>query len=305
MAVRTRAGIELIGSVLRYAAIAEEDTYRLLRLGRCDFDFDISELLLKENPTEELGAVAEAVEEAFSGTQIGHHHLVLYPPVSMAFMAPVAGGASPIERNQQLHWQAGELLGADADTFKIIVHPVRSETHPTAGAVDWFSVTVIRRPVHENLLALVEQVQAETAVHFTSSTHAASTVAAARFSKLEKRAADSAPVLMVGQYPDHYEYTLSQEGSWQTSCYDHNSNAGDVAYTALRMLKRFDVSPKALDDLLLYGPALKDETLTVLEPAVEIKAKRLNPFEAAGINLGAGQNDFAYWEYVTSIGVTL
>ena len=51
MDVRARAGIDIYGTVLRYAEVEQRGPrYRLLRLGSCDFDFDIAEAVLQGNP---------------------------------------------------------------------------------------------------------------------------------------------------------------------------------------------------------------------------------------------------------------
>ena len=55
MDVRARAGIDIYGTVLRYAEVEQRGPrYQLLRLGSCDFDFDIAEAMLQASPPEHV-----------------------------------------------------------------------------------------------------------------------------------------------------------------------------------------------------------------------------------------------------------
>ena len=306
MSARARVGLELVDSVLRYAAVEEADNViRLLRLGRCDFDFDAAQRLLGDEEESNVTALAEAVENALNGIEAVHFHVVVHPPACTTFMAPVAGGTSPAERNEQLHWEAGQLMSLDEESFKIVVHPLHTEDRESTGPVDWFYVTALRRDVYANLVALLEEARGRVVPHFTGSVHAASSVVHA-MDPVEAGPGEAAVSrLLVGQYTDHTEYTLCQPQRSFASAYWDRSDAGDAAYAAAQLVDRLDSRLTDIDELLLYGPDPDEQVLSDLTTLTGCSPERFNPFEALNVDTGQVEDDFSYWEYVPSVGVTI
>lgn len=307
MSARARVGLELVDSVLRYAAVEEtDDVIRLLRLGRCEFDFDAAQRLLADEQGSNVTALAEAVENVLDGIDAVHFHVVVHPPACTTFTAPVAGGTSPAERNEQLHWEAGQLMGLDEESFKIVVHPLLSEDREQTGPVDWFYVAALRRDVYANLVALLEESRGRVVPHFTGSVHAASSVVHAMEPVgAGPPAEESVLRLLVGQYGAHTEYTLCQPRRTFASAYWEGSDAGDAAYAAAQLVDRVDRSLTEIDELLLYGPDPDEQVLSDLTTLTGCSAERFNPFEALNVDTGQVEDDFSYWEYVPSVGVTI
>lgn len=307
MTARARVGLELVDSVLRYAAVEEkDDALRLLRLGRCDFDFDAAERLLAGGEESGLEAVVGAIEDVFDGIDATHFHLVVHSPASTVFAAPVPSGASPAERNEQLHWEAGQLMGLDEEAFKIVVHPAHSEDRGTHGPVDWFYVTALRRDVYSNLVALLNRARERVVPHFAGSAYAASAVTQA-IQPIAAGAAEEASIsrLLVGQYANHIEYTLCRPDGAFMSCYWNGEGPGDTAYAAAQLVDQAGESLISLDEVLLYGPAVDEQAMDELTALTSQPPERFNPFEALNVDTGRVEDDFSYWEYVPSIGVTL
>jgi len=82
MDVRARAGIDIYGTVLRYAEVEQRGPrYQLLRLGSCDFDFDIAEAMLQASSPEHIEALTDALNDVFEGSIAARLHVTLHPSI--------------------------------------------------------------------------------------------------------------------------------------------------------------------------------------------------------------------------------
>lgn len=307
MSARTRVGLELVDSVLRYAALEqEEDAHRLLRLGRCDFEFDAAAWLHEEDAPSRLDTIAGAIEEVLDGIDAIHFHLVVHPPTCTIFTAPVPTDTTPAERNERLHWEAGQLMGVDEQTFKIIVHPLRSEPTGEGTSIDWFYVMALRRTVYENLVSMLGQARERVVPHFSGSVQAATAVAE-QASEAVSEADKSYPAsrLLVGQYGDRVEYAFSNTSRGATSCYWEGGSASDASYAIARLAETAGEDITAIDEVLLYGSSPHEKVLSEVMKLTGKEPRRFNPFEALKVDTGQVSDEFSYWEYVPSVGVTL
>ena len=103
MDVRARAGIDIYGTVLRYAEVEQRGPrYQLLRLGSCDFDFDIAEAMLQASPPEHIEALTDALNDVFEGSVASRLHVTLHPPTCYSFFTALPVEAPVEERKKRL-----------------------------------------------------------------------------------------------------------------------------------------------------------------------------------------------------------
>src|SRR5690606_27552183 len=158
MEAHVRAGLDICGAVLRYAEIEQYGSrHRLLRLGSCDFEFDLVDDVLSGDDEEKLTAAAGALEEIFSGSVAGTLHITLHPPLCYSFFAPLPATSGSLERKFRLQQKAALLAGTD--------HPPHSTADvarsqlPRAGVfVDWVHVLAVDDQIHGPVRTLTEDI---------------------------------------------------------------------------------------------------------------------------------------------------
>lgn len=309
MARSTRAGIELSGSVLRYAAVTRSNgAFELQRLGRCDFEFDAARLLQAEEADETaLEDVSGALRDVFKGLGVGHLYVALPPSCGIQFFAPVDRSATPTERNETLHWQATQLRTDEAGPFKMVVCNLDdvggSERDEQA---EWHHVIAVDRSVQERFTRIAGVVDPDVRPRFRGTILAGYEVGT-RIVAREGGAEEEGPTheLLVGAYRDRCEITLSQNGRWTAATVADGSDADESVYQAARLLEEVGLEPDVLDRLYTYGSAAEELAEGRFGEIFVDREERLDPFQAINIEAQSVSEDFAHWEYVPSLGVTL
>lgn len=307
MASSTRAGIELNGSVVRYAALSGRDeSLELLRLGRCDFDFDAGRELLAARADERLEDVAGALRDVFSGLDPEHLRVALSPVACLQFFAPVSRDSSPSERNESLHWQARHLRGEVDTGFKMVVCPL--DRSRRAAEEDWYHVLALDRVVLDNFTRLADAMGGDLRPRFRG-TRLTGYQIAARISNGDRpgRAdlSDGRLGVLVGAYADRREYTLVENKGWVAGAVADGPDRQEDAYHVARLLDEFDRGAESVGRVFLYGPETDDADGGSLAEIFPDRRERLDPFQAINIDADQVQEGFAHWEYVPALGVAL
>lgn len=125
---RARASVAAHGTTLRYAEVEQYGArYRLLRLGSCDFDFDVARALLHAPEAAEAEAavqakaaqhaetVAEALRDVFAGATAAVVSFVLHSPDCTSFCTPLLPDEGEAERRQRLRREAALLMHTGDD----------------------------------------------------------------------------------------------------------------------------------------------------------------------------------------------
>ncbi len=263
-------GIDLHGATLHYA---ETERFgrrcRLLRLGSCDFDFDVTRALLEGGTAAQMRTVAEALGDIFAGTAASALRVVLHPPACHSFFAPLPAGLPDAERHARLLHEASLLVphAGAADGLRLTTdalydeplddEPLDDEPLEGAGAVQWHHVLVLDRHVHERFDQLMARLPHAT-YRWHVSTHSAARAAERLNLQHSEGAAGPEAVaytLAVGQYPGHTEYAVCKGGTWRFGTFAETGAPADAAYFALAVLHRMGVAPAEVEHVLLYGPA--------------------------------------------------
>lgn len=302
MANATRAGIELNGAVVRYAALSgRDDALELLRLGRCDFDFDVADLFRSEEPGDRLDDVAGALGDVFSGLDTSHLYVALPPECGVQFFAPVDRGTPPPDRNEALHWQARRLRGASETPFKMVVSGLDGRDEAER---EWYHVLAVDRPAFERFTKVADSVGAGLRPRFRGTVRAGYEIGA-RLGRQVPPEEEADVHLLVGAYERRRELTLCEDGKWIATTLAREADREEEAFYAARLLQAVDRSAGDVAGVFLYGPDADEVERGELAEIFSEERERLDPFRAINIDAGDIPEGFAHWEYVPALGVIL
>lgn len=274
-----RAGIELYGTELRYAELEPYGTrHRLLRLGRCDFDFDVADEILKGSNRQHLSTVAEALRDVFSDSTVLRIHVTLHPPACPTFFTPLPTGLDAYAQEQHLQEEAALLLHPDKPhLLHLTTDPVSQGTMPNNTRVEWVHVLALETTAKAQFDHLMKALP-NRSYRLTSSMHAVSKAAARILAQDANDAAASATpyALVVGWYPSHTEFTLCHHGTWQQSYYAETKTTIDAAFFGLDLLRRLEIKYASVGHLFVYGQEHNLKAFAPLETALPCAAQFLD-----------------------------
>lgn len=303
-----QAGIELDGTVLRYAEVEHYATnYRLLRLGSCDFDFDVAEQLLRAEDPEHLETIAMALGDVFRGSLAQHFNIVLHPPSCQSFSAPVLSG-SPADKLEAHLLHEAELLTATDTQHALHITTTRLYTQPLSAEreLDWFHVLVLP----EERAARFKEITGPLAYadyHLALSTQAAAAVVRRIEHKTlpPRQRTDQPYTLAIGQYTSHLEYTLCYNGEWRHSHHTRAGTALDAAFFATTLLNHLHLSTSAIGRIFIYGTPDPLEAFAPYSDLFGVVPEVLNPIAAVDLDPASLDESFAATAYVPCIGTAL
>lgn len=301
MEARARAGIDLQGRVMRYAEVEQYGAqYRLLRLGSCEFEFDVAAEVFLSDAPQYLDIVAEAVGDVFSGAAASEVSVVVHPTDALSFFAPLPAGLDAPEQQRRIDRQAALLGAPDA---RLTVDAVATLT-TNGSAVDLRHVLALSEPVHDRLDVILESLPAPARRPMLSMQGVATIL-----QRLDARygsPSDEAPfTLAVGWYPAHVELTLSRLGQWRHS---HHAAAGtpdDAAYFAVALLQQLRVPTAEVGSVLVYGADVDPAAFSGLGAVFGTEPRRLNPVEVVDLDPDSLASSFIAEGYAACIGVAL
>lgn len=308
MDAHARASIDLQGTQLRYAEIEHYGAgrYHLLRLGTCDFDFDVAQAILETGAPAHLRALTDALREVFAGSQASQLRVVLHPPYSHTFFSSTPSRWSVGERRQWFRQELAWLHDAEQD-LHLTAEPLHTERpERVAEPVTWHHILAIPQATHDRVLALLRgftQAQQHLSVSMQG---VAATVRQleAHAPTLEARA--QAPyALALGWYPTHLEYTLCHGDRW---VFSHHSAAGPPAnsfFYAVTLLQHLRLPPQAVGRVFLYGEGASLQDFALGEGIFGVRPERLDPIAALDLEREALDPSFDTSPFAPCIGVAL
>ena len=307
MEAYARAGIDLSGTVLRYAEVEQYGSqYRLLRLGSCDFDFDVAREMLHSDRSTHVTTVAEALGDVLAGSVASTVHVTLHPPGCYSFYTPLPVDTSTSARKVRLQQEAALLAGVDTP-LRLTADAVYAEAFEGGGRVDWVHVLAVQEDVHarfERVLRALPQTQHRLMV----SMQAAAATLAQHLRRQGVEAGDERYALAVGAHPTHVEYTLCRGLRWHFSHYAEVTAPADAAYFAVALLRQLGLRPADVDRLCVYaaGEAPADADVFSALPAVfAAPVAPLDPLALVDLDRSSLTTDFNAQSYVSCIGAAL
>lgn len=305
MDVTAQAGIDIYGTVLRYAEVARRGTrYTLRRLGSCEFDFDIVETVLQGSSPDHVETLSDALIDVFEGSLATRLQVVIHPPHCYSFFSPLPVDM-PTDNGRQRLLRDATLLtrSSNPESLRLTADPVYTETLAEGNTVEWFHV-----------LALKEALQARFDRIFRLLPHSnhrmtlSMQAIANAVERLERQGPNGAPrkapfTLALGWYPTHVEYTLCRHSHWYFSHFTDASSPNDSAYFGLALLNRIGLTPADIGHVFVYGEDVSD--FTALEDIFEVDPEHLNPANLIDIDPNSMMAQFDADAYVPCLSVTL
>jgi hypothetical protein len=306
----SRAGIEVYGRVIRYAEVAgvAEGAPRLVRLGACDFDFDVAEALFSLSGSVHLDTVATALREIFAETPLAPLAVAVHPWRATSFFSPLPRGMTPAERFEQLRQEAAMLSDASVSRpVRVRATPVRIQTLENGREVHWHHVLRLPDTVHARFAHVVsgpsaaDDVPPRDAHGFVDTTAAAAAVAG----RITAVGDDEEPPLSlaVGLFDGRFELALCRGATWYFG-YGGEAEAHEVAYYAGALLGRIGVEIDAVERLFVYGENASADAVADTASVLECDAEPLNPLGVFG-PVRSGADPFALSAYAPVIGALL
>ena len=288
---RYRAGIELYGRVMRYAEVdfgarGADAAPKLLRLGACDFDFDVAEALLDLAGPTHLDTVATAVREIFDGSRAETLRVAVHPWRATSFFSPIPEGTAPASRLEQFKQEAAMLADAAVSRpVRVKATPVRIEAGPDGRRSHWHHVLRLPESVHARFAHVAKPLggdRHEGAHEFVDATGAAAAVVARLH---EPSGEDDEPfALAVGAYGERAEFALCRGTTWYHGHFADVPARTDGAYFAAALLDRLGVAPGRVRRLFAYGDAAEPASAELVGAFLGLDAEPLNPLPAFGVN---------------------
>lgn len=287
---RVRIGLEVAGRTLRYAEVdlgPRPDPYapqrlsldpppppptRLLRLGACDFEFDVAEALLDPAGPTHLDTVGAALHEVFAESRAGRLHVAVHPWHATSFFAPLPEGMPAAERLEQLRQEAAMLADARAvRSVRVTATAVRKERLRDGRRVLWHHVLRVPEAVHARADHLAERLGsgAEAAI-----VDAPGTVAAlvARHDEAARNVA-----LALGAYGARFEVAVVARGAWRFAHWAETTSADDAAYFVAALLRQLRLPLQRVGCLLTYGEAEGHPAVEGVERLLDRPAQPVDP----------------------------
>jgi hypothetical protein len=303
------AAIDIYGSDLRYAEVEtfDDDSPKLLRLGSCEFDFDLVEDLLQSDAPQHGGEVVAALQEAFDGTEASNLRICVHPPDAFSFFTPLSATLPVQSRQDQILQHAALLTGTrDPDQLELLSHTVRTSQDSEGEPVMWVHVLATPGGIQEQFQQLSSSLPV-TDFRWVVSTQAAARVAGQTDLTGITQAQALRPFTMsIGRYDTHTEYTLSRDRQWFHSHYTHEADTPtDRLYFAIGMLNRLGVSPGAVGRLFIYGLDVDPHAYAPFQTIFGVEPETLNPLSVLDANPSRYGAQFDVSAYAPCIGALL
>lgn len=276
---QTNIGIELSGETLRYAAVERiGDTWRLIRLGSCGFDFDVEDAVLN-HPFEPKAAEAirNALGDMLEGVRNAELRLALHPNQGHSFFVPVPSSLSDIERARLFLQEARTIVGQDTPPLHFVPQPLFIEELPKSDSVIWYQINVVPKEVYTRFTRYIETVSVNT-YKFVSLEQSVAKVIGELSRRQPLQTSAQAPfIFALGNYDNHSEYILCRPSNLHFSTFTETVRPEQCAKHAVSMMERLNFMPKLVGQIYLYGNAVDAMAFASMTFAFGVAPQVLNP----------------------------
>ena len=307
MGAFVHAGVDLYESTLRYAEVERNGSnYKLLKLGSCEFDFNMVQSLVTGAHPAHLETLGEALNDVFAESIATDLHVVFHPGSCFSFFTPLYVDLTEEERRWRLQEEA-TMLTADSPSLSLhlTADVVRTETLENGRAVEWFHVLGIEERVHNQLNRIIGTLPLSN-YRFNLSTRGTANVIETMAKKDSIESSPSAPfTLAIGYYKTHIEYVLCRDFRWHYSHYTDTSTPTDSVYFALSLLRRLNLDRNAVNQLFIYGEDIDTEVFSVLQEIFLKTPEVLNPMEMVTLERKGPGMHFTAEAYAPCIGIAM
>ncbi len=307
MGAYVQAGVDIYRSTLRYAEVeSNDDEYRLLKLGSCEFDFDMADVLLKGAQPMYLETLSEALNDVFAESVASDMHIVFHPSNCFSFFTPLFVDLSEEDRKIRLQEEATLLTShATPVPLHLTADVVYSETLDNGRVVEWFHVLGIEEQVHKQLGRVLRALP-HSSFRFNLSTRGTANAIERIARKENREPSEDAPfTLAIGYYKTHIEYALCRRNRWYFSHHAESSAPADSVYFALALLRRLKLDRAHIGQLYIYGEDIEAEVFSLLQDVFQATPEVINPMEIVSLERKSPGMHFTAEAYVPCIGVAM
>ena len=292
------AGVEFVGNLMRYAEVEQrENSYRLLRLGNCEFEFDVSGVVYDGIEPDKLGTVREALIDVFQDTNAAAFKFVLPTSVLTSYVSFASTGAGEDEVRSQIGFETRLLNGgaSDGDVFP----GINSESAQT----DWNKMSVfhlegdISARLNElgNLFptqrkeVVPSPIASAGALHFLdSATHA-----------------DPVATLLMGCYRERTDYGLVSANKEKHTESRSTPTDSDRVYFGLETLARHGYDESQIERLLVYGHDVTPQLIAMLDADFGDRVSVFNPGPIVNLEETRLEKGFPLHAFVPCLGASI
>ena len=291
MAAQASAGIAFSERALRYAEVQETGRgFRLLRLGQCDFDFDLSRTLTDPSAGQERTIIGEALVEALGTSEGRRIRAALHPPLCRSFFS-AHDGSDPVPA---VTFEAGLLgLGHDEEGGGI-----GADAAAQTSDGELLHVTSIRPVVLEHLGAIIADLQAEDA-QAVSALRASAEVVRLGGLNLTRGLC----VVAIGYFDNLFEMAVLDNSGWRFASHARGlSTAADSVHHIRETLGVMGWTPDQVARVLCFGSEPVPDAVSAHFAG---RVSLMNPLSLLELDKDSLDPDYAAAEFVPSVGAAL
>ncbi len=296
-----RAAVDVQGRQLQYAEIEEYGgRRRLLRLGSCDFDFNVVDELVGSPDSDKLLSVRGALRDVFAGSVASELRFVLRPPVVRTFFSAVPSDLPRSSLQVRARQEAALLYGTGPDLMV--------DLNLTAEAYDeshfeerWLGVSVTLEDVRKKLGRLAGALPGSS--FQVCSSRVAAGKAVQRFQQVREEEEDGI-VMAVGCFEGHYELAFAKDRQWLFSHGVLGMTEADAAFFAANILRRFGYDPVSVGRVLVYGESNRKD-LPTFELAFGVTPSAFDPLMLVNIDPATLDEDYNGGAFLPCVGAAV
>lgn len=307
MGAYVQAGVDIYESTLRYAEVERNGSdYRLLKLGSCEFDFNMAQALAGGAQPMYLDTLADALNDVFSESQASDLHVVFHPSNCYSFFTPLYIDMTEEDRKRRLQEEATLLTSETGPMpLHLTADVVHTETLENNRVVEWFHVLGIQERVHSQLDRILRGLP-HSSYRFNLSTRGTANAIEQLARKEQTELSDEAPYsLAIGFYKTHIEYVICRRFRWFFSHYIVSTSSADSVYFALALMRRLNLERSEVGQLFIYGEEIETEVFAILQDVFNLNAEVLNPIEVVSLDRKNPGMHFTAEAYVPCIGIAM
>lgn len=305
MRASATAGIEFFGTTMRYSEVEQYGAqHRLLRLGDCDFEFDVSEVLFELGTQKYLDVVTDALSEIFLGTTATRFRIAIHPPTARIFKSLRISGDDDESSQENVAFESAlmhdEVWTKEDRQIVLAQPPSPSTVSAQAPTLEPILVSELSGPVRQRLYAVTSGIP-EASPNVISSTEALLAVVRETASKDDFDGYQ----LSIGLYPSYTEFTVTRGREWILSQVRSEIERGDVAYFAVHFLGLSGVTMVNDVRVRIYGTGVSQEQLETLGSVFFDRVSFLNPISTVDLETDQFDDEFQFESFVVCLGAAL
>ena len=291
------AGVEFVGNLMRYAEVEQRDnSYKLLRLGNCEFEFDVSGVVYGGADADKLNTVREALGDFFQDTDSSAFKFVLPTSVLTSFASFSAVSAKEDAVRSQIGFETHLLNGgaSDGDVFPGIKNDY--------SASEWKRMSVFHLPgdISDRLQELGNMFPAQRKEVIPSP------IASTSALQLLDAVTQTSPTttLLMGCYRERTDYGLVQANGERQVEARFTPTDSDRVYFGLESLHRHGCTASQIERVLVYGHNVTAQLLAMLEVDFGNQVSVFNPGPIVSLEEARFEKGFPLHAFVPCLGAS-